>query len=162
MLRILLSRWWLGSRDKPPPPPQPRKKSGEIFTERWCPSTPSLSLPWRLYRPSHLMHLRLPLIKHQDPQPRFSSTMSIGEILCQRLRSPQSQALCHYHSLQGELFYLFLNISAGWAITHVLCINFLILLIRHLSADVDTDDFLKTGTVSMPMGVSGQAGKMAN
>ena len=27
------------------------------------------------------------------------------------------------------------------------------------AADVDTEDFLKTGMVSMPMGVSGQAGK---
>jgi len=27
------------------------------------------------------------------------------------------------------------------------------------AADIDTEDFLKTGMVSMPMGVSGQAGK---
>ena len=64
--------------------------------------------------------------------------------------------VCRYHSLQGK--------NTVFELLHISYALISLSYYRNtpLSADVDTEDFLKSGMVSMPMGVSGQAGKTAN
>ncbi|KAL9181345.1 hypothetical protein ACHAXT_010150 [Thalassiosira profunda] len=70
--------------------------------------------------------------------------------LCQRAAAPSAAStVLRSHSADRRGFMSQAAIAISGAVA----------LPRVAGADVDTEDFIKTGMVSMPMGVSGQAGK---